>query len=364
MIEIPENIAALVTYKPGKRAEEIREQYGLERIAKLSSNENPRGPAPKAIEAGMQALRGVNRYPDANSSDLRAALAKRLEAQPRNIVLGNGSESLLLNILRAFMEPGHEVLTSEHTFVAFYIMARACRVPLRLISMRSGRRYDLDAIADAIGPRTKVLYLANPNNPTGTIFTAREFDRFMQRVPSSILVVLDQAYFDYAVSLTDEYPRPRFSDYSNLLVLRTFSKAYGLAGMRIGYGVGAASIIRPLYQVKLTFEPSRTAQAAALGALEDEAYLEDSLRENRQGLDRLRSACEGLEVRCCDSFTNFLTVELGSKERAEAVNQGLLRRGVITRPLKGWGIPEALRITIGTPEEVEMCIAALTETLS
>lgn len=363
MIRIPKNIAGLVTYQPGKRAEILSKNRHLTAIAKLSSNENTFGPSPMAVANMEGALAGPNWYPDPAAIELRTKIALINGTEIENVVVGNGSEGLLSNICRAFFEKDDELLTSKDTFVAIYIMAQACGIPCRTIPMKAGYRYDLDRILDSVNDKTRVVYLANPNNPTGTMFDKGEFNRFMSQIPSDILVVLDAAYHEYASALSLSYPESNYKEFPNILLLRTFSKAYGLAGMRLGYGIGDKPVIDALLKIKLTFEPSVMAQAAGIGALDDHEFLASSVENNRHGLEYFYRAFSELGLTYFRSFSNFLMIEFQSEDEARRVDRGLLDRGVIVRPLKSFGLPRCIRITVGQPHENEMCVDALREVL-
>lgn len=363
MIKIPRNIAELVVYQPGKRAEILAQNRHLTKIAKLSSNENTLGPSPLAVAEMKKALTKPNWYPDPAATELRGKIAQINGTEIENVIVGNGSEGLLLNICRAFFEEDDELLTSKDTFVAIYIMAKACGINCQTVPMKAGYRYDLDRILDSVNQKTKVVYLANPNNPTGTMFDKGEFNRFMSQISLDTLVVLDAAYHEYAGSLSLNYPESNYRDYPNILVLRTFSKAYGLAGMRLGYGIGDRPVIDGLLKVKLTFEPSVMAQAAGIGALDDHEFLAKSIENNRQGLEYFYKAFSDLGLTYFRSFSNFVMIEFDTEEDARRVDRGLLKRGVIVRPLKSFGLPRCIRITVGQPTENEMCVEALQELL-
>jgi len=357
---VPPNIESLVPYQPGRTSAEIRREFGVSRIVKLASNENPIGPSPKALERVREALSEAHIYPDGGLA-LRRALAERFSVKLENVAVGSGSEAILANCLRTFLCDGEEVLTAAGTFIGFFVLVRSRGVKLVTVPLRDFR-YDLDAIARAITPQTKLIYLANPNNPTGTIFTRREFESFMERVPPQVLVVLDEAYFEYA-SENPDYPDSMKYRMDNVITLRTFSKAYGLAGMRIGYGFAHETLFQYLFRVKLPFEPTVASVAAGLGALEDGEFLAQTLETNRIGKITLGKAFADLGLRAVPTHANFFFVPFESEETALRVNDGLLRRGVIVRPLRAFGLPNGLRITIGTPEQNDVLMAALREAL-
>lgn len=353
---VPPYIASLRPYEAGRSIEEVKREFGLTRVAKLGSNENPLGSSPLALDAAREALaRGLNRYGDGGMA-LRVALAERFQARVENVIAGAGSESLLSSIVRTFLGDEDEVLTTEAAFIGFQVMARSRGVRYREVSYRD-YHYDLAALAGGITARTKIIYLANPNNPTGTIFTRREFDAFYTRVPERVLIILDEAYFEYAHH-APEYPDSLAYRYDNVITLRTFSKAYGLAGLRIGYGLAHEDLVSQLLKIKLPFEPAGVAQAAAIAALRDTDFLERTLALNARSLQMLS---EGLRV--VPSHANFVMVPLDSAETARALTRQLLEQGVIVRPLAAFGLPEAIRISTGTIEETELCLSAMKEAM-
>lgn len=364
MINIPENIERLKSYKPGKPLEEIIREYGLTRTAILWNNENNLGASPKALEAIEKTLKGSNYYPDPACRELRCAIADRVGKKMENVIVGNGSESVFNYMLGAFFNPGDELLTSEGTFVAIYIWAQANNVPCITVPMTEHYGFDLDAIKGRITDRTKVIYLSNPNNPTGAMISERELRNFLQDLRDDIIVVVDEAYYEYAVDLSSEYPDSTKLDFPNLITLRTFSKAYGIAGIRIGYGIGPKELIEPLMKVKLTFEPSNVAQAAGIGALSDDAFLSESVRLNSEGIRYFYREFERMGLRYFKSAGNFVMIDLGSSERVQEIYSRLMRRGVFVRPLVAFHLPHCLRISVGLKEENEFCISALEAVLN
>ncbi|MBI5058267.1 histidinol-phosphate transaminase [candidate division KSB1 bacterium] len=357
---VPPYVSALVPYQPGRSADEVRREFGVDKVIKLASNENPLGPSPRAIVKLMKVAEELHIYPDGGLK-LRRVLAEQFHVKLANVVVGSGSEAIMSNIIRAFLLDDEEVLTAEGTFIGFYVLARSRGVKLVTVPLRD-YRFDLEAMAEAIHPKTKIVYLANPNNPTGTIFTRAEFERFMKRVPESTLVILDEAYFEYARS-NPAYPDSMQYRFDNVITLRTFSKCYGLAGIRIGYGFAHEELCENVRKVKLPFEPSLMAEAAGLGALEDADFLQRTLETNRHGKLQLQAAFTELGLRWVPTEANFFLVEFGSQDDAIGLYQQLLRRGVIVRPLAAFGLPHCLRITIGTEEQNDGLITALQESL-
>ena len=357
---VPPYIKSLVAYQPGRSADEIRREFGVSRVVKLASNENPLGPSPKAIERVKTVLDDVNLYPDGGLK-LRKLLAERFKVKLANVVVGSGSEAIMSNIIRAFLCDDEEVLTAEGTFIGFYVLARSRGVTLRMVPLKD-YRFDLAALADAINEKTKIIYLANPNNPTGTTFTRVEFERFMQRVPARVLVILDEAYFEYAADNPD-YPDSMLYRLDNVITLRTFSKCYGLAGMRIGYGFAHEELCDNVRKVKLPFEPSVVAEAAGLGALDDRDFLAATLDVNRRGKTFLGHALRDVGLSIVPTDANFFMAAFATEREALELNDRLLRQGVIVRPLRAFGLPHCLRITIGTQEQNEILLDALKQSL-
>ena len=363
MIKIPQNIKSLKAYKPGKPISEIKKELGLDEVAILWNNENNFGSSPMAVKRVQEVLGESHLYPDPLSQNLREALAKKLNRNPNQIICGNGSESLLMNILKAFCSGDDELLTSEGSFVIIYIWSMINDVPCVKVPMTEDYRFDMDAILRRINSKTKVIYLPNSNNPTGSMITREELDTFMRKIPDHILVVLDEAYFEYSVELTKDFPDSLSYDYPNILTLRTFSKAYGIAGNRIGYAVGPEELIEPLIKVKLTFEPSNLAQAAGLGALEDDAFLKKTVQNNKKGLEYYYNQFKALGLKYFPSYANFVMVDLETEEEANRVFEELMKRGVFVRTLPAFGLPHCIRISVGRPEENELCVKMLKEVL-
>ena len=353
---VPPYIESLRPYEAGRTIESVRRQYNLDHIAKLASNENPLGASPKAIEAITHTLDGLNLYPN-GGLDLRQVLADEFEVKVENVIAGSGSEGIMSNIIRAFLGDEDEVLTTDAAFIGFQVLARSRGVTYRTVPYRDWH-YDLPAIAQAINPHTKIIYLANPNNPTGTIFTRHQFDEFYAHVPERALIILDEAYFEYAKD-NPRYPDSMHYRYDNVITLRTFSKAYGLAGVRIGYGFAHEELIRNLLKVKLPFEPSTLAQAAGIGALADKEFLHRSLELNARGLRYLTQELTRAGLTVVPSEANFVMAVLPSEQAAAHLFEGLLAQGVIVRPLKAFGLPHCLRISTGTDEDNRLCVEAV-----
>jgi len=353
---VPPYIESLSPYQAGRSIEEIQREYGVARVAKLASNENPLGSSPLAIEGMKHQMAGLNRYPN-GGLDLRRVLAAKFDLKVANVVAGSGSEGIMSNIIRTFLCDEDEVLTTESAFIGFQVLAKSRGVRYRTVPYRSWH-YDLPACAEAVNDHTKIIYLANPNNPTGTIFTKQEFDAFYRHVPERVLIILDEAYFEYAKD-NPRYPDSMHYRYDNVITLRTFSKIYGLAGIRIGYGFAHEDLISNLLKVKLPFEPSALAQAAGIGALADKEFLHRSLELNARGLRFLTESLREFPLQVVPSEANFVMVVMPDEHDASQLYERLLREGVIVRPLKSFGLPACLRISAGTDEENHRLVDAL-----
>jgi histidinol-phosphate aminotransferase len=350
---VPEYVRRLGGYTAGKSLRQAQQESRVKCI-KMASNENPFGPSPKAI-AAMQAVLGEsNFYPDNDASDLRQRLANLHSVQPEQIVPTAGSTALLGIIARTLLSPGLNAITSERSFIVYPIATRAAGGTLiEVPTLVDG--FDLDAVASAINSDTRIIYLANPNNPTGTLVPAKDVDRFVEKVPDHVVVILDEAYCDFAQYFAAE----RGVDYSHgldyvrqgrkVVVLRTFSKAHGLAGVRAGYGVGPAELMSYFARMRTTFSVSTVAQAGALAALDDEGHTQLALRNNAEQSHVLTEGISEFGYRVVPTWANFLYCEIG--DDAAAMAKRLQENGVIIRPLVPWGAPTAIRITIGTPEQ-------------
>ncbi len=348
------HILDLEPYQPGKPAEELDRELGIQGSIKLASNENPLGPSPKAVEAMRRALDGVHRYPDGSSWHLRRALAERLGVEGAQIVFGAGADEILELLAKVLLGPGDECVFAWPSFAMYPIVvqgmgARSLRVPLD-----ADLAHDLPALARAVTPRTKLVFVCNPNNPTGTSVGAEAFDRFAASLPPSLVLAIDEAYVDFA-------RRPDFPDSlawirrrPGTIVLRTFSKISGLAGVRIGYGVADPELAGYLQRARHPFNVSRLAEAAALAALEDEEFRERTRRTNAEGVEYLSRELRALGVEVWPTDANFVLARAGAGVQAR-----LLREGLIVRPLASFGMPEHVRISVGLPKENELLVKAL-----
>jgi len=348
----------LPTYEPGRPVEEVARELGFEsadEIDKLASNENALGPAPSAIEAMRAVSTRMHRYPDGGAFYLKQALAKKLDVAPEMILAGNGSNELIELIAHVYLGPGAGIVTADHAFVVYRLIAASSRADAVSTPMKA-LTYDLDAVLAAITPETAVVFISNPNNPTGTMVDGDEIDAFMARVPEHVVTCFDEAY----VELLPPERQPDTLRYvregRSVIVLRTFSKAYGLAGLRIGYGVAPAECIKLLHKTRQPFNVNAMAQAAALAALDDEEHVAKTRRMVADGLKYFETECARLELPIVPSVVNFLLVEVGEGRR---VFEELMKEGVIVRPMDGYGLPRHVRITVGTRRENERCIRAL-----
>jgi histidinol-phosphate aminotransferase len=352
---------AITPYVSGKPIEELQKEHAWQEVIELSLNENPLGTSPRALAAIEKALSRLNRYPDGSDYYLRHALADRLEVEPEQLIVGNGADGIILATCMAYVDEDSEVIVSRSSFVVYDMFTHAMRAALIKTPLKD-YGLDLDAMAGAINDRTRLIFVCNPNNPTGTIVTADEVDAFMGKVPDHVLVVFDEAYYELVAS--DDYPdvlKYIRQGQSNVLIMRTFSKVYGMAGIRLGYGIAVSESLAPLNRVKEPFSVNLLAQAAGIAALEDEAFLKKSVAANHEGRLFLYREFERLGLLCIKSHTNFVLVEIGP--RAVAIQQRLFEKGVIVRPCAGYDLPNCLRITVGTPAQNARLIEVLEDIL-
>ncbi|MBR9869673.1 MAG: histidinol-phosphate transaminase [Gammaproteobacteria bacterium] len=356
-------VQALSPYQPGKPIEELARELGLnpEEIIKLASNENPLGPSEKAMAAARKALEESCLYPDGNGFALKQALVNRLGVAMNQITLGNGSNDVLEVIARCFAGPESEVVFSQYAFAVYPLVTQAIGAKGVSVPAKDWG-HDLDAMAEAVNARTKLIFVANPNNPTGTVHTADAIEAFLQRIPEHVLVVLDEAYCEFLTG--EEYPDgiQLLERFPNLIVCRTFSKAWGLAAMRVGYSISSPEIADVLNRVRQPFNVNSVALAAAAAVLEDDAYLNRSREVNEAGLRQLAEGFDRIGLSFIPSVGNFIAVDVG--EQSAAVYQALLARGVIVRPVAGYGMPNHLRVSVGLPDENERFLSALSEALT
>jgi histidinol-phosphate aminotransferase len=349
----------LAVYEPGKPIEETARELDVDpdAIIKLASNENPLGPSPKAIEAMRAALHNAQLYPDGGGFNLRESVAAKIGFAPENIIFGNGSNEVIEFLGHAFLHRGDDVTTSEHAFIAYKLIATLFGA--RTIEVPSpDYQQDLDAMLDAITPKTRLIFIPNPNNPTGTLISQGKIDKFMSRLPENIIVVFDEAYFEFLDNAPDTLQYVR--EGRNIVVLRTFSKIHGLAGLRIGYGVARTDLINVLQKTRQPFNVNAIAHAGALAALADDPHQRETKQVVDAGRAYLQEQFAAMKVHFVPGVANFVMVDVGD---GIAVFEKLLRAKVIVRPLKGYKLPEWVRISVGTVEQNRKCIAALKEIL-
>jgi len=354
-----EQLRELAVYEPGKPIEETARELGADasQIIKLASNENPLGPSPKALAAMQAALDSAHLYPDGGGFYLREALAAKLGFTRDHIILGTGSNEIIEFLGHAFLDRDDDVITSEHAFIAYKLVAAGFGA--RTIEVPSpDLRHDLDGIIAAITPRTRLIFIANPNNPTGTLAGQDEIDRFIERVPEKVVVVFDEAYFEYLENPPDTLRFVRAG--RNVAVLRTFSKIQGLASLRVGYGIARPELIRVLQKTRQPFNVNGLGQVAALASLEDEEHRRETRRVTDEGRSYLQEEFAAMNLPFVPSAANFVLVKVGDGAR---VFRELLQRRIIVRALKGYNLPEWIRISVGTMEQNQQCIAALRQVL-
>ena len=353
----PENVRAIAPYVPGKPISETARELGMPEadILKMASNENPLGPSPKALAALRGAVGELHYYPDGSGYELKAVLSRRLGVPPDRFVLGNGSNDVLELVARAFLRPGESVVFAQHAFMVYALVSQAIGATLvEVPAVRYGT--DIESVIRAVRPDTKLVFVANPNNPTGTFTPWADIRSLLERVRGDVLVVLDEAYGEY---LPDDLKSPTvgwIAEFPNLVVSRTLSKAYGLAGLRVGFGVADPAVAEVMNRVRQPFNVNHLAMVAATAALDDDEFIAKSRDVNTRGMAQLRAGFEKLGLEYIPSYGNFITVRVGDAAR---VFRAMLAEGVIVRPVAGYGMPEHLRVTVGLPEHNARMLAAL-----
>lgn len=360
-LKLKDNVREIIPYKPGRPIEEIAREMGLRgEILKLASNENPLGTSPLALKAMKKAMKDSHLYPDDNCFYLRNALAQKYNVKPEEIIIGNGSVEILLLLTLAYLSPGESAVISKSSFLWFKIAVNIAGGQTIEVPMKD-YTHDLEAMLNAIKDNTKLIFIANPNNPTGTIVTKEEMDRFMERVPSNILVLIDEAYYEYIKDPAYPDSFKHLREGKNVLILRTFSKIYGLAGIRLGYGFTKEEIVNNLMKVRIPFNANRLSQIAGIAALEDEKHVRRSYEVNEEGKIFLYDSYRKLGLFYLPTFGNFIFVDFGRD--SQTVFNSMLQQGIITRTIKEYGFPTALRITIGTEKQNRKLIEAIKKTL-
>jgi len=359
MIEVPKHIATLQPYKPGASVKDIQAQYGIETLVKLASNENPYGVSPLAQKAFQNSSFAVDTYPDGGAS-LCKVLGERFNKPANNFIAANGSDALIHLILKTFLGVNDHILAFAGTFVGLQVAAALNAKQSTFVPLDKNYEMNVDSLIASVKVNTKIIYIANPNNPTGTYLITEDLKKLIQAVPKHILIILDEAYFEFSkLLLGDEYPDSMDFATENVITLRTFSKIYGLAGLRIGYAFSNEDIISSMMKVKLPFEPNLIAQEIAIAALEDTAFVERSATLVRQEVPTMIQSLRLQGWSVPNSAGNFVMVDCGTPEDAQTVYESLLKKGYITRPLRGFGLPHCVRISIGLPEVNRELIVAM-----
>ena len=349
-------ISKVKPYVPGKPIEEVRRELGLRRVIKLASNENALPPSGKASLAAGLALRSLNRYPDGGSFYLKKALAGRFRVKPGNIIVGNGSDEIIILALRAFLKRGEEVVISKPTFLIYEIASQVAGARIKFAPLKD-YRYDITKMARLLTKKTKFVFIANPDNPTGTYVTKKEIEILLSRAPKNTILFFDEAYFEFARDLKDFPKTLKYIKKKNIIVTRSFSKAYSLAGLRVGYGFAREGIIDCLNRVREPFNVNSVAQAAAVACLDDEGHVEKTMRLVRRGKSYLYKEFDSLGLKYVPSVTNFVLINIGKDARS--VYKGLLKRGVIVREMSPWKLNNFIRVTIGRMSENRKFVEAL-----
>ena len=355
------SLATLSVYQPGRPIQEVARELGLDAadIIKLASNENPLGPSPAAVAAMERVIQSLHLYPDGNAFYLKQKLAAKLDLTTANLILGNGSNEIIEFIGHALMTSGSEVVVSEYCFAVYPIVTKLFGASLVTVpAVNFG--HDIPAMLRAITPKTRVIFVANPNNPTGTLIPAADIERLIREVPSNVLIAMDEAYLEFLDEPFDLLPMIRSGQVPNLLLMRTFSKIYGLAGLRLGYGIGHPDLIAALEKIRQPFNINSLIQAGAIAALDDEEHISRTRRNNAEGLRLYENAFRELKLTFVPSSANFILVRVGDGQKVFAELQKL---GVIVRPMAGYQLPEWIRISIGSPAENQRCLAALRQAL-
>ena len=358
---VPSNILTLNPYDPGKPIEEVEREFGIKDSTKLASNENPLGPSPRALAAIKKSLNKIHLYPDSSTFYLKQELSGHLKVSEKNLIIGNGSNEIIELIVRAFINPELEAIIAEQAFIIYQMIVQGAGGKKVMVPLKN-YTHDLLNMAGKITKNTRLIFIANPNNPTGTIAGIELFEQFLSLVPEDVIVVLDEAYQEY---VTDKnYPNSiqYLSSMNNLIILRTFSKIYGLAGLRIGYGVANQEIIEVLNKIRQPFNVNSLAQVAALASLSDEAHVKKSLENNEEGKNFLYSGFERLGLSYVPTSANFILVNCD--QDCSILSRKLLKLGIIVRPMKGYYFPNSVRVTIGLPKENKKFIKALEKVLS
>jgi histidinol-phosphate aminotransferase len=359
-ISVSEGIKNAKLYPPGKPIEEVRRKYCIDNFVKLNSNENCLGPSPMALKAIAEASADIHRYPDNSAYYLKNRLAEKCGVSPEQIILGNGSNEIVQFIIMTFLLQGEEVLTAKPTFLLYSIMSRVLGGKVKEIPLKDFS-YDLESMANEIQDNTKLIFISNPNNPTGTIVNRNLFQLFIEKIPDNVLLVMDEAYFDFVTANDFPDTLDYIKQKKNIILLRTFSKAYGLAGLRIGYAVGPSELINYMDRVREPFNANFLAQRAALAAIDDTEHYEITMKNNRAGISYFYSQFQRIKLSYVPTQANFILVNVGPK--ADTVYQRLLEEGVMVRFMSDFGLNDYIRVTIGLPDENRKFIETLEKVL-
>ncbi len=359
-LSVSENIKNLIPYPPGKPLKELEREYGITDSIKMASNENSLGPSPKAVKAIALGLENLHRYPDGSCYYLARALADKLEIRLDELVFGNGSNEIIELLVAAFVSPGDEVITSHPSFLVYQTMVQARNGVNRVVPLKN-MRHDLKTISALVNDKTRLIFLDNPNNPAGTVFTGKEFENFLATIPENVIVVLDEAYVDFVDLALRLDVRKYMHGKTAVVGLRTFSKAYGIAGLRVGFGIMTAEIATYLHRVRQPFNVNELAQIGALASLEDEEHYQKTLTITREGIAWLRKELEQIGCRTFPTQTNFFLVDVGFA--AKEFYEKMLLQGVIIRAMNAYGYPTYIRITVGTVKENKRLVSAVAQVL-
>lgn len=346
-LNVSKNIESLVPYPPGKPIEELERELGISGSIKLASNENPLGPSKKSVKAVENALGNLHRYPDGSCYYLKEKLSEKLNVAPEKLIFGNGSNEIIELLIRAFLRPGDEAVMGDPSFAVYPIVVKSVGGVSRMVPLKDFR-HDLPAMAKEINEKTRIVFIANPNNPTGTMVTSSEFDEFMKEVPDNVIVCMDEAYYEFASGSDFPDALKYIKEGRPVLLLRTFSKIYGLAGLRVGYGIAHPEMVDFMNRVRQPFNVNSLAQVAAMAALDDNEHLENTLKNNREGLEYLFREIGSMGFACVPTHANFFLIKVGD---GKGIYNALLKKGVIVRPMASYNLPEYIRVTVGLPEE-------------
>lgn len=363
-IFVPDHIQRLSPYTPGTSIKTVQERHGITDIVKLASNENPLGASPKAL----QALRNITSddlsvYPDGGEF-LCKAIAEKFAIEPNEVVCYNGSDALMHLMMRCFTVPGDTIVSSEGTFVGYYVATSISNLNRVSVPLTKDYRFDIDGIIEAIDGKTRIVYIANANNPTGTHITKSEFEKLLSALPDSVLLIMDEAYYEYTEIITDDYPNSLLYRRPNMITLRTFSKVYGLASLRVGYAIGPSELIAVMAKSKLTFDPGTLSQIAAVAAMDDAEFMKATIELNKRGLALFQDSFSKQGWKISPSVANFSMIDCGTEEKAIQLTNDLEQKGIIVRRLPGFKLPHCVRISTGTDQTNERVVSVMKDLIA